>query len=85
MTTTASSFDGFAVADSSLVAKIVCCPSAATDLDVLEFAEHVDPAGTVHGWQITEDPLSVGKDQGWCPYRDPCQHRPGNVHIRINV
>lgn len=58
----------------------VCAPNEMTDEQVIAFAEHEYPCGTINGWFICKQgdkALSGG------PERNPCEERPGFVHIAL--
>ena len=58
----------------------VCVPEVWSDKQVIDFAEKENPCGTMNGWFIRKE---GEKDLGGMPERNPCEERPGFVHIML--
>jgi hypothetical protein len=60
----------------------VCVPAEWDDARARAFAEHRNPCGTEHGWQIRRE----GSDMlAGCPERAVCAARDGFVHIMLDA
>ena len=60
----------------------VCVPKEWTDDQVEEFAESENPCGTSGGWAIRKKGSAY---LGGNPERNPCNDRPGFVHITLDA
>lgn len=60
----------------------VCVPADWSDEQVKSFADHHNPCGTKHGWEIRRegDPALAG-----CRERVQCADRKNHVHIMLDA
>lgn len=61
----------------------VCVPDQWTDEEVIKFADRKNRCGTHAGWQIRregDEALLLGM-----PERNPCDERPGYVHVTLDA
>lgn len=74
--------DNPVVTQARLLVMQVCVPALWTNDQMLEFAERENPAGTLHGWAVSEDghPCLAGT-----PARVTCDDRPTFVHVVLYV
>jgi hypothetical protein len=55
-------------------------PAAWTNRQAKAFAEIHNPCGAFAGWHVRKDPKLLAGD----PIRQPCDDRPGFVHIMLD-
>jgi hypothetical protein len=74
--------DGGEVTRIGVFSMQVCVPVGWSDIDVKQFADHVNPCGTEHGWHIRRqgDPALHGDLE-----RNPCNRRARCVHITLDA
>ena len=65
-----------------MLAMQLCIPIEWTQKKALEYAEYVDPSGTIHGWRIAKKGESILR--GANP-QIKCPHKSGFIHIIVVI